>query len=741
MKSKLHCSAFVLSLLLTACGGSDGTQDNADNGGGNSGGGGSNPVSGLDTRPSNTTCLAGLPPTPVSATIATRDAFPNLPAFSAPVALLQPPNDNSQWYVLEQAGRIYRFENNATVSTRQLVADLRDNNGGPVLDGGERGLLGMAFHPDYANNRSVFLSYSNATSVNGDDHRSVLSRYSMSTDGATLQTQTAAEIYTVGQPFSNHNGGQIAFGKDGFLYLGLGDGGSGGDPRNLAQNINSTLGAMIRIDVDNGSPYSIPTDNPFANNQCGNGGCPEIYAWGFRNPWGWSFDQTSGDLWMGDVGQNQWEEVNRVQRGNNYGWRCYEGNNAFNTDNCGAASSYAAPVSEYNHSGGHCSITGGYVYRGTQLPQLASRFIFGDFCSGQTWSVNASGAAETLLDTSFSISSFGQDQNGEVYIVDRGAGRIHQYVTGQPTGISGGPARLLSQTGCVDTNNPQAPAGGMIPYEINAPFWSDGAQKNRWMALPNNATIDVSADGDWLFPQGSVLMKHFRLNGQLIETRLLMHHDNGEWAGYSYEWSSAQTDASLLDAGKSVSIGAQMWSYPSRSECLNCHTAVAGRVLGPETAQLNREQLWPRSGRTANILTTADAINLLTTPLGGQPGDHPVLPEPGDNSAELGPRARAWLHTNCAQCHQPGGPTSVDIDLRYTTSLGAMNICDNAPNAGDLGISGAMLLIPGDAQRSIVSARVKRRDATAMPPLGGNVVDQEGSRLIDDWINGLQACP
>ena len=735
----------MLSLLLSACGGSGSTPDSAGSGasssGGGSSGGGNDPVSGLDARPSNTTCLAGLPPTPTSSTIATRNAFPNLPAFSAPVALIQPPNDNSQWYALEQAGRIYRFDNNAAVSTRQLVADLRDNNGGPVLDGGERGLLGMAFHPDYANNRRVYLSYSSASSVSGDDHRSVLSRFTMSADGATLQTQSAVEVFTVGQPFSNHNGGQIAFGPDNFLYFGLGDGGSGGDPRDLAQNINSTLGAMLRIDVDNGSPYSIPSDNPFANGQCGSGGCPEIYAWGFRNPWRWSFDQSTGDLWMGDVGQGNWEEVNRVNRNGNYGWRCFEGNNAFNTTSCGPLSSYAAPVSEYSHNGGHCSITGGYVYRGSRLPHLVGRFIYGDFCSGQTWSVNSSGVVQPLLDTAFGISSFAQDQSGEVYVVDRSAGRFHQFVPGQPTGTAGGPARLLSQIGCVDPNNPQVPASGLIPYDINAPFWSDGAEKMRWLALPDSTTIDVSTTGDWQFPLGSVLMKHFRLNGSLIETRLLMHHDNGEWAGYSYEWNGAQTDATLLDAGKSVSIGGQLWPFPSRSECINCHTAVAGRTLGPETAQLNRKQLWPSTGRTANILTTADAVGLLATPLGGQPSNHAVLSTPSDSSAETGLRARAWLHTNCAQCHQPGGPTTVDIDLRYSTSLASMNICDTTPNAGNLGIDDARLLLPGESARSILAARIKRRDAAAMPPLGSNLIDQQGAQLIDDWINGLQACP
>ena len=313
---------------------------------------------------------------------------------------------------------------------------------------------------------------------------------------------------------------------------------------------------------------------------------------------------------------------------------------------------------------------------------------------------------------------------------------MHKLVANNNPVLLGGPADQLSQTGCVDPSNPSIAASGLIPYEINIPFWSDGADKQRFMALPNGETL--SADADWIFPIGSVLLKHFRLNGELIETRLFMRHNDGGWAGYSYEWNAAQTDANLVGAaGKTKTIAGQEWRYPSANECLSCHTAIAGFSLGLETAQMNRDFTYPDTGRSANQIDTLEHIGLFTDDLESRP----KLLATDDPNASLEDKARGYLHSNFAQCHQPGGTTPANIDFRYGASFVEVRVCDLDPDSGDLGIVDAKLLAPGDAARSVISARIRTRDANAMPPLGSSLVDASGADLVDDWINSLQACP
>jgi uncharacterized repeat protein (TIGR03806 family) len=298
----------------------------------------------------------------------------------------------------------------------------------------------------------------------------------------------------------------------------------------------------------------------------------------------------------------------------------------------------------------------------------------------------------------------------------------------------------LSETGCVEPGNPSQPTAGLIPYSENIPFWSDGAEKERHLALPNGTTIDVQPDGDFDMPNGSVLLKHFRLNGNLIESRFMVRHGDGDWAGYTYEWNPSLTDAQLVEAGgKDVVIDGQTWHYPSRTECLACHTDAAGGSLGVEALQLNGELTYPTTGRTANQLDTFDAVGLLGAPLDPALKDE-ALTAP-DSAATLDERARSYLHANCSNCHRPGGTTQAGMDLRYDTAFDQMGICDVVPQNGDLGITDARLLVPGDPARSLLLERIKREDNTRMPPLSSNVVDTEGVALISDWILGIGGCP
>jgi uncharacterized repeat protein (TIGR03806 family) len=712
--------------------------------------GGTPPLGGLDSRPENTTCLAEEPPSS-TVPLAVQRAFPNL-TFTQPIAMLQAPGDNSRWFVVQKTGSVRVFDNSAGVASTSQFIDIAGRlNSDPGSANDERGLLGMAFHPDFPADPRVFLFY---TGTEGTQLVDRVSQFRLASGGATLDPATELPLLNVNDPATNHNGGNIAFGPDGYLYIGIGDGGSGNDPFGAignGQNLRTLLGKMLRIDVaasNETTTYAIPRSNPFFGNaRChatGTGGanCPEIYAYGFRNPWRWSFDSGgTNELWLNDVGQNTFEEVDLVVRGGNYGWRCLEGTRSTGLA-CGPNPDPIPPVAQYGRSQGF-STTGGYVYRGSAIPALRGRYVFGDF-GGALWSI-ARDTTPTLslgdgLSTGLAISAFGQDQNGELYIVHLGSGgangTLHRIVQG--TGGGRQIPTLLSETGCVNPADPSLPASGLIPYAPNAPFFSDGAGKSRWLALPDGQRITVSADDDFEFPSGSVLVKNFTLNGALVETRLFMRHDDGNWAGYTYEWNAGGTEATRVVGGKLVTVAGQTWEFPSEAQCLQCHTAAAGRTLGLEIGQLNGDFGYP-TGRTANQLTTLNGIDVLTPALTQTPDQLPVIPDPF-GGAPLGQRARAWLHTNCANCHRPGGAAQSDIDFRYTTTLANTNACDVAPSHGDLGITDPRLLAPGSAARSVVIARVNRTGADAMPPLSRHQIDTQGVQLLTNWVNGLAGC-
>jgi len=345
--------------------------------------------------------------------------------FSSPILVTQPPGD-TRLFVVEQGGRIRIVSGGMTLGTPFL-----DISGGDFTSGGEQGLLGLAFHPSYAANGRFFLDY---TDNNGD---TVIGEYRVSADPNVAMPAQVQRILFITQPYSNHNGGNLLFGPDGYLYIGMGDGGSGGDPDGNGQNLGTLLGKMLRIDVDGGSPYAIPPGNPFA----GMGGRrPEIWAYGLRNPWRFSFDRTTGDLWIGDVGQGAWEEIDFEPAGvggRNYGWSCREGNHDYD----GCPGTFIGPVFEYSHGSGPFigqSVTGGYVYRGSALPSCyQGAYFFADYVDGWVASfkytgspvANADVTDQTML-SGGNVSSFGQDSAGELYIVGHSSGRIYKVIPG-----------------------------------------------------------------------------------------------------------------------------------------------------------------------------------------------------------------------------------------------------------------------------------------------------------------------
>ena len=369
MKTRI-LSAIVLALALTACGDDDSPQA-------------------------------------ARKTIDDARAFPNL-SFERPVDLQNAGDGTDRLFVVEQAGRILVFPNDPAAASAGVFLDIRDR----VNDGGnEEGLLGLAFHPEYKTNGSFYVYYSVS-----DPRRSRLSRFSVSSQDPNAADPASEEILLeVDQPYSNHNGGQISFGPDGYLYVALGDGGSGGDPQGNGQNRSTLLGKILRIDADR-APYGIPPDNPFAGNT--QGYREEIFAYGLRNPWRFSFDRPTGRLWAGDVGQNKYEEIDIIEAGKNYGWNVMEGKHCYDADVC-ATGGLTLPVWEYPHSEGQ-SITGGFVYRGAALPELAGKYIYADFVSGKIWALRYDGQTppvnDLLIDTRLNISSFGVDEAGELYL-------------------------------------------------------------------------------------------------------------------------------------------------------------------------------------------------------------------------------------------------------------------------------------------------------------------------------------
>ena len=335
--------------------------------------------------------------------------------FSAPVEITN--CGDNRLFVVEQDGLIKILNPNGTVNTTPFlnITNLTNANG-------EQGLLGLAFSPNYASNGLFYINYTN---LSGD---TVIARYSVSAGNTNVANPSGTILLTIPQPYSNHNGGTLKFGPDGYLYIGMGDGGSGGDPENRAQNTNELLGKMLRIDVNTGPLYGIPLNNPFV----GVAGADEIWAIGLRNPWKFSFDRQTGDLWIADVGQNLYEEVNRAgatEAGLNYGWRCYEGNAAFNITGCAAQNTMKTPLFVTNHSNGFCSITGGYVYRGVAYPNFKGKYFFSDYCKAQIGMADSSGTvtfSQTFSGNAF--VTFGEDVNGELYVGSINNGVIYKLV-------------------------------------------------------------------------------------------------------------------------------------------------------------------------------------------------------------------------------------------------------------------------------------------------------------------------
>lgn len=654
-----------------------------------------------------------------------------------PVEMMPAPGTGQRVYIVSQAGRIFT----ADTITPTGSATLWLNISARLSAGGEAGLLGLAFHPLFATNGFFYVFYTRGASMMRE---LVISRFTVTAPPLGMpDTNSERILLTIPHPtYDNHNGGQIAFGPDGFLYIGVGDGGGGGDPDRTAQDLNSLRGKVLRIDV-NGTMgtmnYAIPASNPFVG-QAGARG--EIWAYGVRNPWRFSFDPVGGNLWLGDVGQGAKEEVDIIVRGGNYGWSVVEGDQCYRPMTGCAIMNYLPPVHAYPRGDG-ISISGGHVYRGRALPGFYGTYVFGDFGTGTIWGLTQ-GAMNSYVRTTLVpstrtnwLAGFGRDADGELYAMDY-AGQIHRLEAATPTGNMAPPLPLkLSETGCYSDLAARTFAPGILSYDVNVPLWSDNADKQRGLSLPPGGTIGYRDYGAWDFPVGTVMVKTFSLSGRPVETRLLSRGSDA-WRGITYRWNAEGTDADLITNEITETIGGQQWYYPSRSDCLLCHTPNAGQQLGWQTLQMNRSFDMFNTGRPVQQIEALSRLGYFTTAPNPDREQLPHFPTGiGEEEIPISVRARAYLHTNCAQCHQPGGVANASIDLRATATLPLTNTC-NQNAQENLGVPGAKILVPGNPDASTLLLRVATSDRTArMPQLSTFIPDNAAVDVLRRWISGI----
>ena len=572
------------------------------------------------------------------------------------------------------------------------------------------------------------------------------------------------------------------FGPDGYLYISTGDGGGQNDSRGNGQVIDRDFFcAILRIDVDkrpgNFEPnphasvpldgglarYAIPADNPFVidqptlsyngNTLAANTVRTEFFANGLRNPWKFSFDSVTGDLWCGDVGQNAREEINIITNGGNYGWAYREGTlDGPRVGEQPVGFNPTPPLYEYSLGNGELqgfSVTGGLVYHGTNVQSLTGDYIFGDYVSGNIWALGRSGSTVnvTRVTGEAGITAFGTDpSNGDLLAVDYGGSRILRLVNSSTD--TGDFPTLLSETGLFADLSDLSPAPGLLPYEPNLAFWSDYAIKRRWFMIPD-ATNQVTwqAEDAWGYPDGMIWVKHFDLEGERgntntlhrIETRLLVKNETGAY-GVSYRWNTNQTDAVLVgDAGITFATNivvngsnyTQQVRIPSRAECLACHTPQAGHALSFNTRQLNRaSDLHGFTGNQIDLL--GDGGYLINPP--DNPAELPRHVRPDETNFSIEARVRSYLDTNCANCHRSGGTATESWDARAQLSLAETGVLNGTAtnNGGD---PANRLVVPGDLQRSIILNRVAATNGfTRMPQLGSHELDHQSIALLTEWI-------
>ncbi|HEY4283793.1 MAG TPA: PQQ-dependent sugar dehydrogenase, partial [Chthoniobacterales bacterium] len=703
--------------------------------------------------------------------------------FNAPIAIAVPPGETNRLFVVERGGTIQVVNNLNTTPTKStflnLPAILTAINGGTLAQSGEEGLLGLAFHSNYAQNRYFYITYS--VNINeGGTTKTIehLARFQVMQNNANLaDTTTHTPLISQLDEADNHNGGDLHFGSDGYLYVSIGDEGGANDQFDNARFINKDFfAAILRLDVDlkpgslaphahsqnsttypsavHVGTYAIPPDNPFVGATSHNGFTfntdtvrTEIWATGLRNPWRFSFDPPTGRMFIGDVGQDLWEEVDIGQAGGDYGWSYFEATHTGPRSPAPNGTTHISPIYEYAHGSGNFqgnSIIGGVIYRGSKFNELFEQYIFCDYVSGRIWGLKQNGStwSSSLLATDNSIVSTGVDpRNGDVLFADIVEGMIKRLVRSGTSGSN--PPALLSQTGAFSNLATLTPNAGIVAYEPNVSFWSDYAIKTRWFSIPNAAsTVAFSRDGNWTFPTGSIWMKHFELETsrgdpatrRRLETRFIVKTATGSY-GITYKWRSDNSDADLVpEAGQDEVINiiangsptTQTWHYPSWNECRTCHTAAAGHALSFNTRQLNRSNTY--GGQAQNQIQYLSDNGYFSSRVAGV-NNFPAFAQSNDASQSLEWRARSYFAVNCVQCHQPGGAAIGNWDARPTTPTDSANMINGtlSDNRGD---AANKFVVPNDITHSMALKRIQGNGVPRMPPLDSNEIDPNAVQLL-----------
>lgn len=734
-------------------------------GGGAGGGDAFGPEGPLGPRPPVQTCALPAPPPPARVSLEPVAGL-RVPGVVSAVTARGGAGGAGELLAGDREGRLWawpldeRGAEGAGAAPRALGAL-------PVSADGGRGLLALALSPRFAQDRALFALYASSRCPRSGAPRCVrLGRWALG-EGLALDAGAEVSLLEAPQPGPDRPGGGLAFGGDGTLYVALGDGGVApleGEAADgaLAPAPGALRGAVLRLDVsapdpDCGLPYSVPSTNPFAGNRCvarggagwdAGGGRPELWAWGLRDPAHLSLDAPSGALLVTDAGARR-DEVSRVVGGAHHGWPAVEGD-ACAAPGC-APEGYAPPFvtlargAEAPGAPAAPALVGGFVYRGAAHPTLAGYYLYADRPARRLVAVppSAPQRAQVLVE-GVDLAALSVDAESEPLLWSA-EGEARRLVSrGDEPGAVVFP-QLLSLTGCFSDTPRALLARSVVPYEVNRPFWSDRAEKERALALPAGAEIGYAPAGESLsLPEGAVIIKTFYITDRAgqrrrYETRLL-HHSARGWVGYTYRWREDLSDADLLLNGYDETlegpVGPQRWSFLDPSACDECHTPAAGFTLGLSVEQLNLTRTY--EGGALNQLDALARAGYLRLP--APAAELPRLSRGGDPAISVERDARELLHVNCAYCHLPGALTHLSLDLRLTTPFSEMGLCDVPPTLGDIVVPDARLVAPGDPDRSVLLLRARTRGFGKMPPLSSHMEDFEGAATLALWISQLTGC-
>ncbi len=703
------------------------------------------PPFGLDHRiPWTTSRIVGSPEPPLPYLV--EKTFTNL-SWRAPIFVTPEPDTESLLVVLqggekERPSRVLRVLDDPNTGQAETFLELSN-----------RLIYSVAFHPGYRSNGQIYVFSNGPTPASERTNR--ISRYTVARQAPDRCDPESGRVLIEWRS-AGHDGGGLVFGHDGMLYVSTGDGTSDSDGWVTGQDLSDLLGGVLRIDVDHDDglqAYSVPPDNPFVGRTNAR---PEIWAYGLRNPWRMAIDDKTGQIWVGNNGQDLWETAHLVRRGENYGWSVFEGGHPFYLNRKLGPTPVVLPTIEHHHSEAR-SLTGGVVYYGDRFPELKGVYLYGDYSTGKIWGGRHDGSRLTwhkeLASTELQIAAFTVDHRGELLVVDHGGGLYRLVRSPQQNPLPKFPVRL-SQTGLFVSTRKHQVQPGLIPYSVNAPAWMDGATADRFIALPDDNRIHYVSAGGWNFSNGAVLVQTLSLelvpgnpgSARRMETRILTRQ-KGQWAGYSYRWDKGQADATLVgakgeetemviqDRSSPGGVRRQVWRFPSRAECLACHSRAADFVLGLTEAQMNKTHDY--GGTRDHQVRALQHIGALDGAKLSSGAAH--LVDPYDSSQPLELRARSYLQVNCSPCHVEAGGGNSKMELGFTTKAERMNLFGARPQHDTFGIDNAMLIFPGDPRRSIVYQRLSRRGRGQMPPLVTARVDERAVALFRDWILAMDA--